>query len=145
VGCTLQILLLLADAIAYQYFLITSWLRDLGFHVGGPHLNTYSRSFEVRASSTELPNRSNFFTPTWPKESGGPLRIQRDALMYYSITITRRAASTVSEGGRISTSSDLGVAQLRLTCRRHVHTSRRGNAFQLFLSPMRSIRLAGIQ
>jgi hypothetical protein len=59
VGCTLQILFLLADAITYQYFFITSWLRDLGYD---PHLNTYSRSFGVRASSTDLPIKVTFHT-----------------------------------------------------------------------------------
>jgi len=59
VGCTLQKLLLLADAITYQYFLITSWLCDLGW-TGVTHLNTYSRNFEGRASSTDPPINSNF-------------------------------------------------------------------------------------
>src|SRR5258708_34587577 len=81
-------------------------------------------------------------------ESRGSLLLQDDALMYYGTTMNElRRIWMKGEESSIGYSDRLGGVQL--TCLqygdRHGHTSRRGRAFQLFLSPMRSMRLAGIQ
>src|SRR5258708_7313002 len=83
-------------------------------------------------------------------ESRGSLLLQDDALMYYGTTMTSCARIWMKgEESSISYSDRLEGVGVKLTCPqygdRHGHTSRRGRAFQLFLSPMRSMRLAGIQ